>query len=86
MHSAGSMCFVPTVTSASKEVGIIFCFKCLKSFRCAFVATELLISASIIIACSGGFTLLLIDVCVATICFLKIDAWIELRLLFVGHA
>ena len=31
------------------------------------------------IVCSGGFTLLLIDGCVASIFFLKIDAWIELR-------
>jgi hypothetical protein len=50
------------------------------------LATKLLISASIIIVCYGGFTLLLIDGCVGSICFLKIDAWIELRSLFVGHA
>ena len=86
MHSAGSMCFVPHVTSASPQVVIIRCLKCSSIFLCAFVATELLISASIIIVCSGGFILLLVDGCVSLICFLNIDALIELRSLFVGHA
>jgi hypothetical protein len=85
MHGAGSMCFVPTIMPASPQVNILF-LKCSLIFWCAFLATELLISASIIIVCSGGFTLLLIDGCVASICFLKIDAWTELRSLFVRHA
>jgi hypothetical protein len=80
------MCFVPCVTSASPQVVIICCLKCSSIFWCAFLATELEISASIIIVCSGGFSLLLIDGCVACICFFKIDAWIELHSLFVGQA
>jgi hypothetical protein len=72
MHSAGAMCFVPTITSASPQVVIIPCLKCLSFFWCAFVATELEISASIIIVCFGGFSLLLIDGCVAFICFVRL--------------
>ena len=86
MHSAGSMCFVPQSTSASPQVVIIRCLKCSSTLLCAFVATELVISASIINVCSGGSAMLLIDGCVSSICFLNIDAWIELGSLFVGHA
>jgi hypothetical protein len=83
MHSAGSICLVSTMTFASSHVIIICCLKCLSIFRCAFLAIELVMSASIIIVCSGGFLLLLIGGCVPCICFLKMDAWIELRSLFV---
>ncbi len=86
MHSAGSMCFIPTITSASPQVVIIRRLKCSSIFWCTFLATELEISASIIIVSSGVFSLLLVDACVVCICFLKIDAWIELRSLFVGQA
>ncbi len=72
------MCVVPTITFASPNVVIIHCLKCLLIFWCAFLAIELVISASIIIVCSGGFLLLLNGGCVACICFLKLDTWIEL--------
>ncbi len=86
MHSAGSMCLIPTITFASPHVVIICCLKCLLILWCAFLAIELEISASIIIVCSGGFLLLSIGECVACICFLKMDAWIELGSLFLGQA
>jgi hypothetical protein len=85
MQSAGSMCLVPTITFASPHVVIIRCLKCLTIFWCAFLAIELVISASIIIVCSGGSSLLLIGGSVACICFLKIDAWIELHSLLFGQ-
>ena len=74
MHNAGSMCFVPQSTFASPQVVIIRCFKCSSTLLCAFVATELVISASIINVCSGGFSVLFIEGCVSSMCFLNIDA------------
>ena len=55
------MSFVPQSTFASPQVVIIRCFKCSLTLLCAFVATELVISASMINLCSGGFSLLLIE-------------------------
>ncbi len=86
IHSAGSMCLVPTITFVSPHVVLICCLKCLSIFWCAFLAIELVISASIIIVCSGGSSLLLIGGCVACVCFLKMDAWIEIRSLFLVQA
>jgi hypothetical protein len=59
---------------------------CLLIFLCSFLATELVISASIITVCLGGSLLLFTGGCVACICVLMMDAWIELRSLFLGQA
>ncbi len=85
-HSAGSMCLVPTITLASPHVVIIRCLMCSLILWCAFLATELVISVSIIIVCLGGSSLLLIGGCAACICVLKMDALIELHFLFLGQA
>jgi hypothetical protein len=50
------------------------------------LAIEVVMSTSIIIVCSGGSLLLLIGGCVACLCFLNIDALIELHSLFLGQA
>jgi hypothetical protein len=86
IHKAGSMCFVPDITSAFPQVVSMQFFKCLSILCWDFFDTELEIFASMINVWFGGSLLLVILGCVVFMCFWNNAFCMELCSLFIGHA